>query len=96
MKTGRKGSLLARVERLEQWTAVSRIRLRFGNLRRLPKGYQGPHHIVIVKHVPNQSGNEWVEYEEVPGPEPPPAVAPKATDQYINIVFVPPYPEDAP
>jgi hypothetical protein len=63
------------------------IRLRFGNLRRLPPDYQGERHRVIAERLPDRDGREWVEYEEVPGP--PPMLPPQ--DHHIlqiNVVFV--------
>jgi len=44
--------------------------LRFGHLRRLPPDYKGEKHVVIAKQLPNRNGEEWVEFEEVPGPDP--------------------------
>ena len=38
------------------------------NLRRLPQDFKGERHAVIAKHLPSQSGQEWVDFEEVPGP----------------------------
>lgn len=96
MRTGRtRGTLLARLERLELLAVgVPEIKLRFGDLRRLPKDYKGERHVVIAKHLPKQGDREWVEYEEVPGPDPSPneehgQVGPR----YIDVIFVDPYPE---
>ena len=38
----------------------------------MPKDYQGERHIVVAKELPSQNGQEWVEFEEVPGPDPNP------------------------
>jgi hypothetical protein len=75
MRTGRtRGTLLSRLERLEIRTAAvsGQIKIRLGNLKRLPNGYVGERHIVVAKELPNQNGQEWVEFEEVPGPDPNP------------------------
>ena len=71
MRTGRtKSTLLARLERLEFRAAVFRkFKARFGNLHRLPRDYNGERHLVIARHLPSRSGQEWVEFEEVPGPD---------------------------
>jgi hypothetical protein len=85
MRTGRtKSTLLARLERLEFRAAVFRkVKIRFGNLRRLPLDYMGERHLVIAKHLPSRFGQEWVEFEEVPGPDPGPGLG-----ESLNIVFV--------
>ena len=86
MRTGRTtGTLLARLERLEFRAAVFRtLKTRFGNLPRLPPDYVGERHMVIAKHLPSRSGQDWVAFEEVPGPDPR-----SESDEYLNIVFVP-------
>ena len=85
MRTGpTKSTLLARLERLESRAAVfRRLKVRFGNLRRLPRDYKGERHLVIAKHLPSRSGQEWVEFEEAPGPDPSSDLG-----EYLNIVFV--------
>jgi len=67
--------VLTRLQRLESRAAVAahQVKLRFGKLRRLPPEYQGERHVVIAKQLPSKGGREWVEYEEVPGPDPNPA-----------------------
>jgi hypothetical protein len=66
-------------------------KLRFGNLRRLPPDYQGERHIEIITRLPDQNGQEWVEFAEVPGPDSP--VSEKnGRVEYFNIMFVAPYP----
>ena len=76
--------LVARLERLELRAAVFRtLKTRFGNLRRLPPDYVGERHMVIAKHLSSRSGQEWVEFEESPGPDPS-----SELDEYLNIVFV--------
>ena len=85
MRSGRTTStLLARLERLEFRAAVSRkLKIRFGNLRRLPQDFRGERHMVIAKHLPSRSGQEWVEFEEIPEPAQCPDL-----DEYLNVVFV--------
>ena len=69
MRIGR-GSLLARLERLENQAApVQLVKLRFGQLRRLPESYRGERHVVVAKQLPNVGDQEWV---ELPGPAPDP------------------------
>jgi hypothetical protein len=47
---------------------------------------------VIAKHLPSQSGQEWVEFEEVPGPDPsPPQELKFGQPRYIDVVLVAPY-----
>jgi hypothetical protein len=50
--------------------AMAPLKLRFGDLRRLPENYRGERHVVIAKRLPERAGQEWVEFEEVPGPAP--------------------------
>ena len=96
MRTGRtRGTLLSRLERLEVRTAeVScKVRLQFGNLKRLPEDYVGERHIIVAKQLPSQNGQEWVEFEEVPGPDPNPPQAEKAPHRgsaptRIDVMFV--------
>ena len=85
MKTARPTrSLFARLERLEFRAAISRkLKIRFGNLRRLPLDFRSERHMVIAKHLPSRSGQEWAEFEEVPGPDTCPDL-----DGYLNVVFV--------
>jgi len=74
MRARTKGTLLSRLERLESRSeGVRPIKLRIGHVRCLPKEYSGERHLAIAKHLPSQFGHEWVEYEEVPGPDPNPA-----------------------
>ena len=63
-------------------------RLRFGELRRLPADYQGERHMVVAKNLPAQNGQEWVEFAEVPGPDPNPATPDRRCVRYLDIVFV--------
>ena len=84
-----RGTLLRRLERLEVRTAATRsVKFRFGNLRRLPEDYKGERHTVIAKHLPSQNGQEWVEFEEVPGPDPGPQEQEDGLPDYRDIVFV--------
>ena len=66
------------------------IRLRFGNLRRLPGDYPGERHVVIAKCLPDRDGQEWVEFEEVPGPAPSPPPQDPRLPRYLDVVFVGP------
>jgi hypothetical protein len=64
-----------------------------GHLKRLPPEYKGERHIVIAKQLPNIGGQEWVEYEERPGPEPPQNRNDSSEcGDALDIVFVAPYP----
>ena len=77
MKTTRsRGRLLARLERLESRTVAAhmKITVRFGHLRQLPGDYKGERHVVVTKELP-EKGEAWVEFEEVPGPDPHPGPA---------------------
>ena len=87
--------LVARLQRLEARGAgaANEIKLRFGHLRRLPPDYQGEKHVVIIRRLPDREGQEWVEFEEVPGPDPGPQRNGKRdVPRYINVVFVKAYP----
>ena len=91
MRTTRsRGTLLARLERLEyRAQALSTIKIRYGNLRRLPDDYKGERHVVVAKELPSKSGQEWVEFEEVPGPSPnPPAESSGGLCRRIDVMFV--------
>ena len=66
------------------------VKVRFGHLRRLPEDYKGERHRKIVKHLPDRNGQEWVEFEEVPGPAPSAPPEPGVAN-YLNIVLVGPY-----
>ena len=70
--------------------AVRPVKVRFGNLRRLPEDYRGERHRKIVKHLPDRNSQEWVEFEEVPGPAPSAPAEPGVTN-YLNIGLVAPY-----
>jgi hypothetical protein len=98
MRTVRtRGTLVARLERLESRAAALRpVKLRFGKLRRLGQEYKGERHVVIAKHLPSQAGQEWVEFEEVPGPDPSsPHDLKIEGPEYNDIVFVAPFPTQA-
>ena len=97
MRTSRtRGTLLSRLERLEVRTAAShRVTVRFGRLRRLPQDYQGERHVVEGKQLPSKNGQEWVEFEEVPGPDPNPqqqSARLGCVPTQIDVLFVAPYP----
>jgi hypothetical protein len=98
MRTIRYRALSARLKRLESRFAVSRRKVvfRFGELERLPPDYKGEKHFEIGKRLPDQHGQQWYEFREVPGPEPnPPQEVPAEGDEmvhYVYIRFVKPYP----
>lgn len=70
--TGR--GLRKRVQRLEAYIRAkqdAKIVVQFARLKKLPREYQGERHAVIVKRLPaDESGNDWFEMEERPGPAP--------------------------
>ena len=77
MKTTRtRGTLPARLERLESRTlaAHAKITVRFGHLCQLPAHYTGERHVVVTKELP-EKGENSVEFEAVPGPDPHPSPA---------------------
>ena len=88
-----KGTLFTRLERLESRASAvqHRVRSRMGYLKRLPPEYKGERHIVIAKQLASIGGQEWVEYEERPGPEPP-QNRNASPEDILDIVFVAPYP----
>ena len=97
MRTARtRGTLLSRLKRLEVRTVGLRaVKVRMGNLRRLPEDYKGERHVVVAKQLPSQNGREWVEFEEVPGPDPNPPQQPArrgSVPTHFDVHFVAPYP----
>ena len=101
MRTQRtRGTLLSRLERLEVRTVSSqRVKVRFGKLRQLPEDYyKGERHVIVAKELPSRNGQEWVEFEEVPGPDPNPPQRPqRGLPTRIDVLLVapPPRPDDA-
>ena len=82
--------LKSRLVRLERIEVVSRlvIRIRIGEVKRLPTEYTGERHLVVVKQLPPRSpGQEWVEFEERPGPEPEQPPGPP-NERIVNICIV--------
>ena len=64
--------MASRLERLNRLRIGQRVRVQFGNLTTLSEDYTGPRHVVAVKQLPPRpNGEEWYEWEERPGPEPP-------------------------
>jgi hypothetical protein len=57
------------------------------HINRLPPEYRGERHVVVAKHLPSQFGQEWVEFEEVPGPDQNPTQE-SGVREYIDVVFV--------
>ena len=89
-------ALVSRLERLESRVAAAthHTKLRFGSLRRLPPDYKGEKHVVIAKQLPSQNGEEWVEFEEVPGPDSNPPERKAGRPDVIDVMFVGPYKVD--
>ena len=82
--------LKSRLGRLEHAAAITLarhpIKLRLGDLKRLPGGYTGERHIEIVKRLPPRSPiGEWVEFEERPGPGPKPE---PSRERIISVCFI--------
>ena len=91
MRSRTRAGLLTRLERLESRSAAFRpIKVRFGDLQRLPPDYTGEKHIAMTKQLPNRGDQEWVEYEERPGPDPTPPF--RGRTECIDVVFVEAYP----
>jgi hypothetical protein len=69
-----KRGLLTRLAPLESMTTAEEccVTVRFGHLKRLPTEYTGERHVIVVRELPKQGDQEWVEFEEVPGAEPEP------------------------
>ena len=75
----------------------------YGHVKRLPQDYVGERHTVITKHLGMQDGKEWVEYEEVPGPDLEsdvpierdydPERPPRQRKRMFWIQFIAPYPQ---
>jgi hypothetical protein len=75
------------------------VTMLYGHLKRLPPDYVGERHSVITKHLGIRNGQEWVEYEEVPGPDPERDCArrnesefPTPEHRIFRVQFVEPYP----
>jgi len=66
--------------------AAARGSARPGLSEKLPEDYTGPRHVVTVGRLPPgpgaNSGEDWLEWEERPGPEP----APNATSPNDEIL----------
>jgi hypothetical protein len=95
MRTRTRAGLLTRLERLECRLAArdQPIKLRLGHLKRLPREYQGERHVIVARELPKQGDREWVEFEEVPGPDPdPPEPLARGAPRRLNIMFVEAYP----
>ena len=95
MRARTRAGLLTRLERLECRAEARdhRVTLRFGHLKRLLREYQGERHVIITRELPKQGDREWVEFEEVPGPDPdPPRDPTHGSPHRIDIMFVEAYP----
>lgn len=65
-----RAGLLARLERLEFEAApIPKVCLQYGWLRKLPLDYQGERHLEIVERRAIREDLEWIETEEVRGPQ---------------------------
>jgi len=64
------------------------MQVRFGRLSRLPGDYQGERHVIVAKTLPVQNGQEWVEFAEVPGPDPSPPAPDRRPVRCMDVVFV--------
>jgi len=64
------------------------MQVRFGKLHRLPPDYQGERHVVVAKSLPAKNGQEWVEFAEVPGPDPSPPAPDRRPVRCMDVVFV--------
>jgi hypothetical protein len=90
---------VARLVRLESRTATaeSRLTIRFGHLKRLPPEYVGERHIIVARELPSQGDQEWVEFEEVPVPDPNPEPiryrGGRPTSWRLDVAFVAAYPQ---
>ena len=83
-------TLRRRLERLEVEAVQKQhhTKVRIGKLKRLPPEYAGERHTVISKTLSVEKGKEWVEFEEVPGPDPNPMTRRRGAPEYIDVVFV--------
>ena len=54
----------------------------------------GERHVIVSRELPKRGDQEWVEFEEVPGPNPdPPQQQSPGGPQRLDIMFVEAYPE---
>jgi hypothetical protein len=93
-----KRALVVRLARLESRSVFveQHTPVRFGRLKRLPPEYKGERHVVVARQLPNVGNQEWVEFEEVPGPDPGASQravrAGQAIARRFDVMFVAPYP----
>jgi hypothetical protein len=66
------------------------LQVRFGELRRLPEEFQGERHVETGRRLPDQNGQEWYEFYEVPGPAPRQPPQDPRLPQCLDVVFVGP------
>jgi hypothetical protein len=68
-----KTKLLSRLGHLEtQYQEARQSVMQVGSLKKLPDGFVGERHVVVVKRQSTSTPNyESCEFEERPGPEPP-------------------------
>jgi hypothetical protein len=86
-------SRLARLERLNRLsTAPQRLRIQYGYLKKLPDDHTGPRHTVTVRRLPPwpaaYSGEDWFEWEERPGPEPPSNATSPNDELVVRVSYV--------
>jgi hypothetical protein len=77
----------------------ARVTIRFGHLKRLPREYVGKRHTILARQLPSNGDQEWVEFEEVPGPDPKPAESTGCQRGHpiasrMDVMFVKAYPEE--
>ena len=89
-----RAALLSHLQRLESRATATahRIRFQYEHLRRLPPDYLGEKRVVVTRQLPSEDGRDWVEFEEVPGPDPEPPLPPGRTPDLISVMFVEAYP----
>ena len=93
-----KRALVTRLARLESRmvSVEQRDKVRLGHLKRLPQEYTGERHVIVATQLPNVGNQEWVEFEEVPGPDPNlrqhAARAGQAIARCFDVMFVKPHP----
>jgi hypothetical protein len=92
-----KRGLLTRLARLESRTTAEGccLKIRFGQLKRLPLEYAGERH-VVTRELQNMGGQESLAFEEVSGPDPNPPACPgggrrRPIATYLDVMFVDAY-----
>jgi hypothetical protein len=71
-----------------------RMVVQYGYLKRLPRDFTGPRHVVTVRQIPPEElppasrAETWFEWEERPGPDPDPKSAGLSDDFVLQVCFV--------